>query len=65
MTTVKVVATIYLMKRYMSNINLTEQEILFLDDWLKQELETQNLSATSQTIINNILKKLENYERNN
>jgi len=40
-------------------ISLTEQEVLFLDDWLKQELETKNLSATSQTIINNILKKLE------
>lgn len=39
-------------------IILTEQEILFLDDWLKQELETKFISGTSKQIITNLLDKL-------
>lgn len=42
-----------------SLITLNEQERLFLDDWLKQELETNIISQTSRKIINNILLKLE------
>jgi len=39
-------------------ITLTEQELLTLDDWLKQEVEYPFISETSRTIINNIIKKL-------
>ena len=40
------------------NIELTEQEVLFLDDYLKQEIETEYLSETSRQIITNLLNKL-------
>lgn len=41
------------------NLELNEQQILFLDDLLKQELEIKMLSETSRAIINQILGKLE------
>lgn len=42
-----------------SFISLNDQEKLLLNDFLKQELETQILSQTNRKIINNILRKLE------
>lgn len=39
-------------------ITLTEQEVLILDDWLKQEVEHPFISGTSRAIINNIIQKL-------
>lgn len=39
-------------------ITLTEQEVLFLDDWLQQELESRFISDTSRFIITNLVKKL-------
>lgn len=43
----------------MKEITLTEQEVLFLDDWLKQELEVKMISETSRKIITNLIAKLE------
>lgn len=40
------------------NIELTEQEVAFLDDYLKQEIETEYLSETSRKIITNLIDKL-------
>lgn len=39
-------------------ITLNEQEVLTLDDWLKQEVEHPFISGTSRAIISNIIQKL-------
>lgn len=45
-------------------IDLTEQESSFLEDYIRAELEQETLSRTSQKILTNLLIKLTQNESN-